>query len=398
MTSVIAIGYRPWSHVDRSGVNVRDLHLALELAKRDDIDAVLYVSRPVSVAEQLVRRMSWRLAGGRVVDQCDNFQLIQVTQSEKVFSLTSRSSDLVAPITKGRAWWDEALANRGFLRDLSRSIGCLGISDPALLSWTPFAPTVFANVPHAKSVFDVIDNFAIHARVSRQERAKCMEGYAYIGNVATSVTCVSERAGSVFRGTRAVPQVLRNGVPREWMSAAPDCPVDLAKLRRSNIVGCGGYFFEKFRTDILIECARRMPETDFVLLGVILDKSIQKKISVIPNIHFLGFRKYEVLSAYYYHFDAGLILYDMKRENDGDPLKLYEYLAVGTPVVSLPSMGVAPTPGAVAVVGTAAEMEAALCMAFDRPRQERRATCRATIDQGDFWDSKAAFLASLLHS
>lgn len=396
MTNVVAFGYRPWSHAENSGINVRDLHLITELARRPDIARILYVSRPVSLAEEVIREIGWQGREGSVVLQGRSYEVRRSTDFGKIFALNSFSSCFLSPLLKGRAWWDEAVSSGRFLDLLANVTSDLDMSERAILSWTPFAPSVFEKIRRNVSVFDVIDNFSVHARIRPSERKACDLGYRKIGQVANHLTTVSRKAARAFDRPRTDPQVIRNGVPRSWMTFSSERPADLNLVTRRHVVGCGGYFFEKFRVDILVKCAIMMPETDFVLLGVILDPRIARAIHGVKNIHFLGFKHYSVLPQYYFHFDAGLILYEMKLENDGDPLKLYEYLAVGTPVVSLPSMGVAQRGGAVSVIEDAEGLARALRETFTLDRSMVRLACREALSDDDFWDRKAAALARLL--
>lgn len=55
----------------------------------------------------------------------------------------------------------------------------------------------------------------------------------------------------------------------------------------------------------------------------------------MPNVHFLGLKPNEQLPQYLAHFDACLNLFaksDLSK--DVSPLKFYEYLATGRPIVS----------------------------------------------------------------
>ena len=55
------------------------------------------------------------------------------------------------------------------------------------------------------------------------------------------------------------------------------------------------------------------------------------------NIHFLGMKKYDELPAYLRCFDVCLNVFrDGELSRDVSPLKFYEYLATGKPIVSTP--------------------------------------------------------------
>ena len=65
----------------------------------------------------------------------------------------------------------------------------------------------------------------------------------------------------------------------------------------------------------------------------------KQRLRARPNLHLLGRRPYGELPCYLQHADVGLIPFDvanhMELVNSIHPLKLYEYLACGLPVVAV---------------------------------------------------------------
>lgn len=393
---IIALGYRPWSHAEENGINVRDLHLVTRLAEQDDIGRILYVSRPVSRAERWIRRTPYRLASPTILEG-EDFTLCAPPRHPKIAALNIKSSALIAPLLRGRAWWAQALMAAGAQRAIQASLAALNMSRDVALNWVPFAADAVPVLGCRVEAFDVIDNFANHQRITAtSEIAACQNGYASIARRADVITSVSAEAAAVFHAHgRTNVEIIPNGVDRALTSATFEKPASLAGLR-GPIVGTGGNFFSKFRVDFLVDLARQMPEVNFVMLGNILEEEISRQIAPVPNIHYLGNHTFEDALAHYYHFDAGFIFYDMKRENDGDPLKLYEFLAVGTPVVSLASMGIRQRDNVVEVVETPADCAARLRQLLQRDRAQCRALARATLRPEDFWDVKAGRLAAAL--
>lgn len=392
---IVGIGYRPWLHAQTHGINVRDLHLAAGIARHTDVRNFLYVSRPVSLPERIVRKVPWELESEVILSGPD-FRLYRVQGFDKLFALNMKTNAILGPTLGRRAWWNQALTNPAAARAITASLQHLGMDPDVLLNWVPFAPDVAKVVPHRIEAFDVIDNFANHQRIrSNREQTACLDGYKAISRRASVITSVSSKAGKVFvDAPQGRVQVVRNGVNRSFLTHSPPKPAELQALS-GPIVGTGGNFFEKFRVDFLVDLARLMPHVQFVMLGNILVPAIGDAIRSVPNIHYLGPKPFEEAVAFYHHFDAGFILYDMAKENDGDPLKLYEFLAVGTPMISLASMGVEQRDGAVEVVDTPAMAQERLEQLIATDRDQRRQTARKFLADHDFWDSKADQLVRL---
>jgi glycosyltransferase involved in cell wall biosynthesis len=120
-------------------------------------------------------------------------------------------------------------------------------------------------------------------------------------------------------------------------SAAPP-PEDIAKLRRP-IIGYSGHISLRLDLPLLAEITRRRPEWSLVLVGSVWEEGCQEELDALralPNIHFLGQKTPEQVPHYIYAFDVGLIPYRQGEEaRNINPIKLYEYLAAGRPVVTI---------------------------------------------------------------
>lgn len=391
---IIALGFRPWSWTESVGPNVRDLHLTVALAASPRVRRIVYVSRPVPPVERLVRRVPVKLRHSDVVLQGADWTLYHDHRYPAVYPLQMRSHDLFGPVLQGRRWWNTALSTTAFRHAVSAVASHLFLRHPVLVNWVPFAPAVHRQVEHETYVYDMIDNFAKHARVTNAaDIALASATYDTVARHADVVTSVSPKALASLGVVQGRTCAISNGVTDSWLTLSPPMPADLAPLRaRGPVVGTGGYLFEKFRHDLLVETATRMPDVSFVIIGKILDPRISAAIKPLPNVHYLGMKSVAQAAAYYHHFDAGFMFYDPQRENDGDPLKLYEMLAVGTPVVSLPSMGVTQRDGVVEVIQTATECAARLRDLLAQPRDEVRQAARASVRASDFWSAKATTL------
>jgi len=127
--------------------------------------------------------------------------------------------------------------------------------------------------------------------------------------------------------------------PEPFIAAqlAANPPNDLRDLRRP-LIGYGGAFSMRIDWEILREVAARTKGT-LVLVGPAEDQEGVRQLEQLarlPSVAWLGHRGLDEAPAYLAAFDAALIPYKRNRFNNGsNPLKFYEYLAAGVPVISV---------------------------------------------------------------
>ena len=133
------------------------------------------------------------------------------------------------------------------------------------------------------------------------------------------------------------------------------CPDDLAAVPRPR-VSFVGRMTPKVDFDLVADIASERPDWHWVMVGPVLlsgavgpeaearARAGRKRCAALPNVHFLGAKHHTELPAYMAHMDVNTMCY--RSEGGwwvfGSPLKLYEYLAVGRPVVGTPLRAVRP--------------------------------------------------------
>ncbi|MGR3173249.1 MAG: glycosyltransferase [Candidatus Scalindua sp.] len=106
------------------------------------------------------------------------------------------------------------------------------------------------------------------------------------------------------------------------------------------IIGYLGSLSDKVDVPMLYTLAEKHPEWSFVIIGSLLGKIsesiIFKRFIEKRNVYILGFQPYEQLPHYLNTFDVCFLPFVVNHpfNINCSPLKLYEYLAIGKPVVS----------------------------------------------------------------
>ena len=118
-------------------------------------------------------------------------------------------------------------------------------------------------------------------------------------------------------------------------------PHDIVQLRKP-IVGYMGEIAQWFDLDLVYNVAIQHPDWNIVLIGPVHVTSAHRLFR-LPNVHRLGHREYAELPAYVNQFDVCILPFKINALTSAvNPVKLYEYLAAGKPVVSTPLPEVLP--------------------------------------------------------
>lgn len=138
------------------------------------------------------------------------------------------------------------------------------------------------------------------------------------------------------RGSNEGVYLLPNGVDTELFSASFTEPVEYKHISPPVAVYVGS-LSEWFDWNLFIALARRRPDVSFCIIG----RSINRPDSCPDNIYFLGVKPHLKVPAYLQHADVGLIPFkNVPRVRRVErPLKFYEYIASGLPVITVPYGG-----------------------------------------------------------
>ncbi len=131
------------------------------------------------------------------------------------------------------------------------------------------------------------------------------------------------------------PMVLaRNGSDFEFFKSR--CvPNRIIAGMKHPVIGYYGAIAEWFDVELVASAARQRPQYNFVLVGGVFEIDVSS-LRALPNVQLLGERTYESIPQYLYHFDVCTIPFKISPVTEStDPVKLYEYLSAGKPVVAV---------------------------------------------------------------
>lgn len=309
--NIVVLPYRDRYFAERYGVAVRDLHIIQALGASPDVVSVNVFNRPVSLHERILGVKSQHI-GRSPSAEFPGVEWIDVT-----------SPDPIGPLFK-RRW--VAGCYSGWVERISRlkKKGHLNV----LLDFTPLSRIPYHLLDFDVIWYDLIDNFAKHNRFSNQERSIVADKYRTIGTSADLITAVSQGALDAVDGaSSACFNVLPNGLPllrqETGLNQAINPEYDF---------GFMGFVTDKFDVALVARLSRLGYST--AIHGEVYDASVGNQLASLSGVTLFG--GFNAADAYTKaaSFRVGLIPYLADKRHDESPLKLYQYLAWGRPVMT----------------------------------------------------------------
>ncbi len=284
-------------------------------------------------------------------------------------------------------------------RDLQAVMRRLGAGRPILWLVRPDQADVIGQVGEKMRVYQIVDEYAGYGGLSAERRAALLERerrlVAAVDMVFVTSPALLESKGPYNPRTYLVP----NGVDYDAFSRAledPALPADLAAVPKPR-VGYVGALNDKVDYALLRDLAQARPDWAIVLVGpwAVREDATGFDLRRQANVHILGKKDVALVPHYVKGLDICLMPYKLNEWTRSiDPLKMYEYLAAGRPVVSTP------IPAAVAfsrwvVVADGERFAEAVLAAMAQDNDAARAE-RRRVAARHSWEARVEFIASRL--
>ncbi len=388
MARIVYVALHRWSDLHR-----RSHSLTTALSRRSDVEQVVYVNPRVELSALIERpgrelrganRLSWRTVHPRN---------------------DSAGPTVLTPLRR--------FPFSGRLPSLGRADLAVAVSKIEKTAGGPFHLVSNAIDPESEELvlelagrhpfhFDWTDDFSRFAAYEKneEERLKLEQRIDRYLEAADSVTVVNRNLADMARERGADPVLVPNGadlphMKQAWTVDLPR-PDALIPLEGRPLVAYTGVFTS---TRIDIDLVEKMLDLlDGWILVIVGDAepAARERLTHRPDIRFIPKVSYDDLPAWYRYFDVCIVPHlDNAHTRGNDPLKVYEYLAAGKPVVSTPIAGIEPFLEHLTVAGSPEEFAAAVktqksASSIDSARDRARAVASHS------WDSRAeALLASL---
>lgn len=253
--------------------------------------------------------------------------------------------------------------NRWLLRrQVKRAARKLGMEQPILWTYVPQAEDVIDVLDPSLVIYHCVDDVAAQKGVDAASFREAEERFARRADlVLASAPALAERMRTLSDHVLYAPNVADTGT---FATALDPGPVDpaLDDLPHPRLIFQGAIVATKLDVQLLAEVAKLRPDWSIVLVGPRGAGDPTGDLSPLdeaPNIHMIGARPADDLPQVLRGADIGLIPYainDLTRSVF--PMKVYEYLAAGLPVLATPLPALDGVE-AIETVGSAEELIAA---------------------------------------
>ena len=234
---------------------------------------------------------------------------------------------------------------RGF-REVSHGLylanspwGVFDLVERPILFTLPYNREYLFQLRQPTIVYEVIDDLDVFPG----DKTQLQKNHDILLKEADVVLVTADRLMEQVERVRTDAILCPNAVELDHFSQArgsdpKSMPPDLAAVLRTDrpVIGYYGALARWFDYDLVLQAAQKHSDWDFVFIGPDHDHTLlESNILTMPNIHWLGPRDYSQLPGYLRHFTVATIPFLVNNITLAtSPIKLFEYMAAGKPIVT----------------------------------------------------------------
>ena len=342
-----------WEAAQQRGMCFPTDRVALALSEDPRVERLLICDQPRSAPVKLIKDAIGRAAPFPAGDRVRQYQPLRL-----------RRRDPARPAGLARSY-------AAYGRRLRRAADRQGLRRPAVITAHPFV-AAFAELDWAGPVtLLATDDWAVHPAYRRWHEAY-LAAYERIARRRLRVCAVSETIVERI-GPLGPAVVVPNGVdPEEWLEPGRP-PAWMAELPSPRFLYVGT-LDSRLDTDAIGQIARGWPEGSVALVGPVAERAVLAPLAREPNVVLPGPAPRPQVAALAHAADVCLVPHAQLPLTEAmSPLKIYEYLAGGTPVVATDLTPIRGIDGPVELVAPGGDFAAGARAALARgPMSERQ--------------------------
>jgi len=248
--------------------------------------------------------------------------------------------------------------------------------------WTPLVLRLKAEFGY-RVVFDCLDDFSAFRNIGDRmlDLERTLAAHA---DVTTASSQVLARKHAAVR-----PILLPNAADYAHFSGSKPHP---ERLEGGPVLGYYGAIAHWFDVELVAGAASARPDWRFILIGRV-DRDIEARLKRCPNVRLLDETRYADLPGYLAAFDVCLIpfvLDDLTRATN--PVKFFEYLSAGKPVVAARLPELLPFTGDCFLYDGLSDFLAQTERALLTKDDPEKAASRRALARANTWDARVDVL------
>ncbi|NQT49358.1 glycosyltransferase [Candidatus Kuenenbacteria bacterium] len=377
-----------WDH----GIVNRNWNIMNALAKEDRIGKIVGVD---------FLPLGWKKAVGHYFKNI----LWEIKTAEMVYgdlmSACYRRTDKIFAYTT----IESVYSLRKVARELRRVEKILNLKNIVFWSYNPMFVEFIGKLNEKLFVFDTVDNWAEHPTYTKMMRKrKLLRNYKTISDKADLIFTVSDELKDFYKEMDRVKDVhwIPNGVDFDHFN-------DPEKIKRDNklskidkpIIGYLGTIESRIDLDLLVKIANAHKNKELVLCGPIwpvIKHEFKKKLGKLKNVHALGRIKFDDAPSYVHKFNVAIIPHKVNEfVNTMNPMKMYDYLACGKPIVATKGAGIEMFKDHIHITNDSDKFIELINKAIDEDSPEKQAERRNAVRKHS-WTARADKMTELMFS
>jgi glycosyltransferase involved in cell wall biosynthesis len=390
---VLMFGFGSWSDWERLGFPSRNARCTLRLLSDDRFRNVVLFNSPTSPLAAV--RAAGTAGRHRRIGLFSSRPRTNLEVHSAVFPLRLQAS--IGLFRRVNVAWALGWAARQARNAIRR------LRPKSVIAWVanPLYAPVAAEIEHvALRVFDAVDDWLERPEVGFL-RAEVARGYSIAREKFDLIFTVSERMKERLSEGDSRVRCVHNGYDADLFGLSPpggEEPEDLAAIPHPRI-GYVGMIQSRIDLALCGAIARQRPDWHLVFVGRVLAPGLMQAIDGLPNVHIIGEKAHTEIPRYLHGFDVCAIPHVVDPFTESmDPLKLYEYLACGRPVVTAPVPPTQDYAEVVSIASTGEEFAEAIQRELGRDTEEQRGR-RAAAVRDRSWDAVlGSMLDAVLHA
>ncbi|MGA2465064.1 MAG: glycosyltransferase [Thermodesulfobacteriota bacterium] len=298
------------------------------------IDWELRYQRPQQIAERLANkgnrifyfRTTFIEAPKRMLSPKDISSMVKIEEYKGDIYLITLVSHKTYNLYRDSL--DDALSLKYLLDSLDVVKELFQIRHTVAIVDLPFWLPIVAQLPDNKIIYDCMDDHECFSTNTKKMVNHEKELLRRADLILASSELLFQKASKINKNT----VMLKNAADIEHFSNLPES--DVLKHINRPIIGYHGAISDWFDTQLVSECAKAYPQCSFVLIGSTFNADLGP-FEDLKNVYLMGEIPYKEVPKYLKYFDVCMIPFKIIPLTQAtDPVKFYEYLSAGKPVVT----------------------------------------------------------------